>query len=31
PGLGVGLLGMSFLSRVEIRREGDTMVLVKRF
>lgn len=31
PGIGVGLLGMSFLNRVEIKREGETMVLVKRF
>ena len=31
PGLGVGLLGMSFLNRVEIKREGETLVLIKRF
>ena len=31
PGIGVGLLGMSFLNRVEIQREGDKMVLTKRF
>ena len=26
-----GLLGMSFLSRTEMRREGDTMTLIKRY
>jgi aspartyl protease family protein len=26
-----GLLGMSFLSRTDMRREGDTLTLVKRF
>ena len=31
PGIGVGLLGMSFLNRVEIQRAGDKMVLIKRF
>ena len=31
PGLGVGLLGMSFLNRVEIKRDGETLVLIKRF
>lgn len=31
PGIGPGLLGMSFLSRLEIKREGETMVLIKRF
>jgi len=32
PGMGgAGLLGMSFLSRLEIKREGETMVLIKRF
>lgn len=31
PGVGVGLLGMSFLNRVEMRREGETLILVKRF
>jgi len=31
PGIGVGLLGMSFLNRVEMKREGETLVLVKRF
>lgn len=30
-GLPVTLLGMSFLNRVEMRREGDTMTLLKRF
>ena len=29
--LGVGLLGMSFLNRVEMRREGEAMTLIKRF
>jgi aspartyl protease family protein len=28
---GVGLLGMSFLSRTEMRRDGDTMTLTKRY
>lgn len=31
PGIGIGLLGMSFLNRVEIRRDGDSMTLIKRF
>ena len=31
PGLGVGLLGMSFLNRVEIKREGESLTLIKRF
>lgn len=31
PGAGIGLLGMSFLSRLDIRREGPAMVLIKRF
>ena len=31
PGIGVGLLGMSFLNRVEMKRDGETLVLVKRF
>jgi len=32
PGMGgAGLLGMSFLSRLEIKRDGETMVLIKRF
>jgi aspartyl protease family protein len=30
-GLGIALLGMSFLNRVEMRREGETMTLTKRF
>lgn len=30
-GLPVALLGMSFLSRVEMRREGDSMTLIRRF
>ena len=30
-GLDVVLLGMSFLNRVEMRRDGEMMVLVKRF
>jgi aspartyl protease family protein len=30
-GLSVTLLGMSFLNRVEMRREGDTMTLLRRF
>lgn len=30
-GLPIILLGMSFLNRVEMRREGDQMVLTKRF
>jgi aspartyl protease family protein len=28
---GFGLLGMSFLNRVEMRREGDQMTLIRRF
>ena len=32
PGTGgVGLLGMSFLNRVEMKREGETLTLIKRF
>jgi aspartyl protease family protein len=31
PGAGIGLLGMSFLSRVDMRRDGAAMVLIKRF
>jgi aspartyl protease family protein len=31
PGLGVALLGMSFLSRVEMLREGERLTLTKRF
>jgi aspartyl protease family protein len=30
-GLTVNLLGMNFLNRMEMRRDGDTMVLTKRF
>lgn len=30
-GLPIALLGMSFLNRVEMKREGPTMTLVKRF
>jgi len=30
-GLGIALLGMSFLNRVEMKRDGEVMVLVKRF
>jgi aspartyl protease family protein len=30
-GLDTALLGMSFLNRVEMRREGDTMTLTRRF
>jgi aspartyl protease family protein len=30
-GLDVVLLGMSFLNRTEMRRDGDTMVLTRRF
>jgi aspartyl protease family protein len=30
-GLPFALLGMSFLSRTEMKREGETMVLIKRF
>lgn len=30
-GLGVALLGMSFLNRVDMRREGQTMTLVRRY
>jgi len=29
--LGVGLLGMSFLNRVEMHRDGEAMTLIKRF
>ena len=28
---GVGLLGLSFLNRIEMRREGDTMTLTRRY
>jgi aspartyl protease family protein len=30
-GLEMALLGMSFLNRVEMRREGQTMTLIRRF
>ncbi|MBS1215442.1 MAG: hypothetical protein H6R20_416, partial [Proteobacteria bacterium] len=30
-GLTVALLGMSFLNRTDMRRDGEQMVLVKRF
>ena len=30
-GLDTALLGMSFLNRVDMRREGETMTLTKRF
>ena len=30
-GLSVGLLGMSFLNRVEMKRDGDMMTLIRRF
>jgi aspartyl protease family protein len=30
-GLSIALLGMSFLNRTEMKREGETMVLLKRF
>ncbi|MNC87446.1 hypothetical protein D3C83_31740 [compost metagenome] len=28
---GVGLLGLSFLNRTEMRRDGDTMTLLRRY
>ncbi|MBL8376292.1 MAG: TIGR02281 family clan AA aspartic protease [Burkholderiales bacterium] len=31
PGIGIGLLGMSFLNRVEMKRDGNTLMLTKRF
>ena len=31
PGMDVGLLGMSFLNRTEMRREGDSLTLTKRY
>ena len=32
PGTGgIGLLGMTFLNRVEMKREGETLTLIKRF
>jgi aspartyl protease family protein len=30
-GLSIPLLGMSFLNRVEMKRDGDTMTLIRRF
>ena len=30
-GLSIALLGMSFLNRVEMKREGETMTLIRRF
>jgi aspartyl protease family protein len=30
-GLDIALLGMSFLNRVDMRQEGRTMTLIKRF
>jgi aspartyl protease family protein len=30
-GLNVALLGMSFLNRLEMRREGELMMLIRRF
>ena len=30
-GLGIALLGMSFLNRVEMRRDGQLMTLIRRF
>jgi aspartyl protease family protein len=30
-GLDTALLGMSFLNRVEMKREGQTMTLIRRF
>jgi len=29
--LGIGLLGMTFLNRIEMRREGEALTLIKRF
>ncbi len=31
PGLDISLLGMSFLNRMDMKRNGDTMVLTRRF
>ena len=31
PGMDVGLLGMSFLKRTEMRREGESLTLTKRY
>jgi aspartyl protease family protein len=30
-GLDITLLGMSFLNRIEMKRDGHTMVLIRRF
>ena len=30
-GLSIALLGMTFLNRTEMKRDGETMVLIKRF
>ena len=30
-GLGIALLGMSFLNRVEMQRDGESMVLTRRY
>jgi len=30
-GSGIPLLGMSFLNRTEMRREGQSMTLIKRY
>jgi aspartyl protease family protein len=30
-GLDIALLGMSFLNRVEMKRDGHTMTLIRRF
>ena len=31
PGLDIALLGMSFLNRTEMRREGANLTLTKRY
>jgi len=31
PGLDQALLGMSFLNRVQMQRDGGTMTLIQRF
>jgi aspartyl protease family protein len=30
-GLDIALLGMTFLNRVEMKRDGQTMTLIRRF
>ena len=30
-GLDIALLGMTFLNRVEMKRDGSTMTLIRRF